>query len=266
MATSDTESSDGLKVLHAGLFRMGTHSMAKAYRILGFKTFHALDESLRGNWVELEKAAEATWPSVPNARPRPPFTRDDWDKLWGNEYEVVCDTSAPFTLELFKAYPNAKVVIVQRDYDSWWPSFQSEILNNLFIPFSEFQMFLAWHTIGFRAGHAMRKLVCGLFNAKTKGEIEAHGRETYDRFFQELRDAVPPERRLEYKMGSGWEPLCEFLGKDVPDVPFPFANEQNVHAASVKGKRRTINSAISKTVAVGIVSVAVAGASWWFLV
>ncbi|KAI3339986.1 hypothetical protein F4824DRAFT_453777 [Ustulina deusta] len=266
MATSDTESSDGLKVLHAGLFRMGTHSMAKAYRILGFKTFHALDESLRGNWVELEKAAEATWPSVPNARPRPPFMRDDWDKLWGNEYEVVCDTSAPFTLELFKAYPNAKVVIVQRDYDSWWPSFQSEILNNLFIPFSEFQMFLAWHTIGFRAGHAVRKLVCGLFNAKTKGEIEAHGRETYDRFFQELRDAVPPERRLEYKMGSGWEPLCEFLGKDVPDVPFPFANEQNVHAASVEGKRRTINSAISKTVAVGIVSVAVAGASWWFLV
>ncbi|KAI0537883.1 hypothetical protein GGR58DRAFT_501797 [Xylaria digitata] len=119
MATSDTESSDDWKVLHAGIFLMGTHSMAKVYSILGFKPFHALDEPWRGNWVELEKAAEATW-------------------LPGNEYEVVYDTPAPFTLELFGVYPNVKVVIVQRDYDSWWLSFESEILNNLFVPFFEF--------------------------------------------------------------------------------------------------------------------------------
>ncbi|KAI0868743.1 hypothetical protein GGS24DRAFT_481373 [Hypoxylon argillaceum] len=266
MATSDSESSDGLKILHAGLFRMGTWSMAKAYRILGLKTFHALDEPLHGNWVELEKAAEATWPSVPNARPRPRFTREDWDELWGNEYEAVCDTSAPFTLELFKAYPNAKVVIVQRDYDTWWPSFQSEVLDNLFTPFFGSQIFLAWHILGFRAGHAMRKLVFGFFNARTKAEVEAHGRETYDRFFQDIRDAVPPERRLDYKMGSGWEPLCEFLGKDVPDVPFPFSNERNAHAEGVGEKKRMINLLVSKTIAFCVMSVAAVGASWWLLV
>ncbi|KAJ2987293.1 hypothetical protein NUW58_g4587 [Xylaria curta] len=228
MATSNTKSRDGLKVLHASLFRMGTLSMAKAYRILGFKPFHALDDPERVNWVQLEKAAEATWPSVSDARPIPPFARKDWDELWGNEYDVVCETSGPFTLELLRAYPDAKVVIVQRDYGSWWPSFQSDVLDPLFRPFIGFQMFLAWHLAGFRAGHAMRKILFGFFNAKTKEEIEAHGRETYEKFFQDIKDNVPPERRLEYKMGSGWEPLCEFLGKAVPDVPFP-SNEPEPH-------------------------------------
>ena len=180
MTPDDRSGSHGLKVLHASLFRMGTWSMAKAYRILGYRTFHALDEPWRVNWVQLGEAVEGTWPSVPKARPRPPFTRDDWDELWGNEYDVVCDTSAPFTLELFRAYPDAKVVLVQRDYDSWWPSFRSEILDNLFTPFFELQIFLTWHLVGFRAGHAMRKVVFGFFNARSKTEIEAHGGQADD--------------------------------------------------------------------------------------
>jgi hypothetical protein len=37
---------------------------------------------------------------------------------------------------------------------------------------------------------------------------------------------VPSERLLVYKLGSGWEPLCRFLGKDVPrGVEFPRVNE-----------------------------------------
>lgn len=33
--------------------------------------------------------------------------------------------------------------------------------------------------------------------------------------------SVPPSRLLVYKHGDGWEPLCEFLEKPVPGVPFP---------------------------------------------
>ena len=39
---------------------------------------------------------------------------------------------------------------------------------------------------------------------------------------------MPKEKLLEYKLGSGWELLCEFLGKQVPDVPFPVVNETEV--------------------------------------
>ncbi|KAI0192804.1 hypothetical protein F4808DRAFT_362525 [Astrocystis sublimbata] len=258
MATSSEKSSDGL-------FRMGTHSMSKAYRILGFETFHALDDPWNADWVRLEKAAEGTWPTVPHARSRPPFSRNEWDELWGNQYDAVCDTSAPFTLDLFRAYPDAKVVIVQRDFESWWPSFQSEILDNLFSPLFSVLFFLAWHLVRYRAGHAMTKTMLGFFGAKNREEIEAHARDTYEMFYRELRGNVPPAQRLEYKMGSGWEPLCSFLGKEVPDVPFPFSNERDAHAADVSGRKQKLwLSILKRSSLVGILSIAAIGAAWWF--
>lgn len=39
---------------------------------------------------------------------------------------------------------------------------------------------------------------------------------------------VPAERLLDYKLGDGWEPLCEFLGKDAPSEEFPRLNEEKV--------------------------------------
>lgn len=39
-----------------------------------------------------------------------------------------------------------------------------------------------------------------------------------------IRGLVPKERLLEWYIDDGWEPLCEFLGKPVPDVEFPHAN------------------------------------------
>lgn len=39
-----------------------------------------------------------------------------------------------------------------------------------------------------------------------------------------IRGLVPKERLLEWCVEDGWEPLCEFLGKPVPDEPFPHVN------------------------------------------
>lgn len=40
-----------------------------------------------------------------------------------------------------------------------------------------------------------------------------------------IRSLVPPERFLEWKVQDGWEPLCKFLGKPVPNEPFPYVNK-----------------------------------------
>jgi len=40
-----------------------------------------------------------------------------------------------------------------------------------------------------------------------------------------IRETVPKERLLEYHASHGWEPLCAFLGKDVPDEAMPKVNE-----------------------------------------
>lgn len=39
-----------------------------------------------------------------------------------------------------------------------------------------------------------------------------------------IRGLVPKERLLEWSVEDGWAPLCTFLGKSVPDEPFPHAN------------------------------------------
>ncbi|KFH41717.1 hypothetical protein ACRE_075630 [Hapsidospora chrysogenum ATCC 11550] len=61
---------DGLAVIHVALFRMGTRSIAEAYRILGYKTHHGTEHTLGNPWAQVEHAADATWPDVPDAGQR----------------------------------------------------------------------------------------------------------------------------------------------------------------------------------------------------
>jgi hypothetical protein len=35
---------------------------------------------------------------------------------------------------------------------------------------------------------------------------------------------IPAQRLLTFDLREGWRPLCEFLGADVPDTPFPKTN------------------------------------------
>ncbi len=36
---------------------------------------------------------------------------------------------------------------------------------------------------------------------------------------------MPADRLLEFEVSQGWKPLCDFLGRPVPDEPFPRLNE-----------------------------------------
>ncbi|KAI1781524.1 hypothetical protein F4818DRAFT_399231 [Hypoxylon cercidicola] len=261
MATSEPSSGDGLLVIHVALFRMATRSLAHAYRILGYKVHHALDVDnllYENPWPFIEEAAEGTWPDVPNARRRPRFTREDWDRVWGTEYDIATDLAGPFADQLIAAYPNAKVVIVQRDFDSWWPSYLSECIDGAFSPIQQVVIFLLWHVLGARAGYAIRKVHFGLFGAKTRAEIESNAREGYERYYKRIREMVPPERRLEYKIGDGWEPLCKFLGKDVPDVPFPHLNDRKAHESGNRARRHEVLLSSAKAAVPWLLGLAVA--------
>lgn len=76
---------------------------------------------------------------------------------------------------------------------------------------------------------------------------------------------MPRERLLEYELGSGWPPICKFLGKDVPDrEEFPWAGESKL--LEEKGRvlsERGLMRALSNLVVVGsaglVVAVAVYG-------
>ena len=66
-----------------------------------------------------------------------------------------------------------------------------------------------------------------------KGDCFNHEalRETFDAHNAHVRAVVPRDRLLEFRPGDGWDPLCRFLNKEVPqDTPFPHANEGNLVA------------------------------------
>jgi hypothetical protein len=47
----------------------------------------------------------------------------------------------------------------------------------------------------------------------------------YIKWVEEVKAKVPPEKLLVFDVHEGWKPLCEFLGKEVPEVPFPHLND-----------------------------------------
>ncbi|KAF5024398.1 hypothetical protein F66182_3484 [Fusarium sp. NRRL 66182] len=216
-------------VINAALFKTGTASMAEAYSILGLRPHHGLDlMDLPEHWAQLERAAEAKWPNVPDARPQQAFSRADWDVLFG-EYDAITDMGAVFAEELAVAYPEAKVVVVERDINRWYESFDRQILVPVWGPLSTFLSIFVLPLIGFRGLAATRKIMYGQWEAQDVAEIRANAKDCYRSYYRRIRELVPPERRLEYKLGNGWEPLCEFLGKDIPPVDFPRVNEGQAH-------------------------------------
>ncbi|KAJ6786534.1 hypothetical protein PWT90_08192 [Aphanocladium album] len=256
---------DGLQVIHVALYRMATRSLAEAYRILGYKTHHGIEDVMGNPWVGIEKAVEGTWPNIPTARPQARFTREDWDTLWGNEYDVITDLACPFTDQLIEAYPNAKIVVVQRDFDSWWNSYQTALLDNIFAARLWLIIWLIRNVLRSRAVDAMIKVNYGLFHARNIDEIKANARTTYDEYYRNIREKIPAERRLEYKMGDGWEPLCAFLGKDVPDVPFPRLNDSANRKQGQKASEYAVFLTSAKTMAVLAVGVGAIGTALWHL-
>jgi len=48
----------------------------------------------------------------------------------------------------------------------------------------------------------------------------------YEEHNLSVRRLVPRDKLLEYRVSEGWEPLCAFLRKKIPDAPFPRMNDQ----------------------------------------
>jgi hypothetical protein len=49
-----------------------------------------------------------------------------------------------------------------------------------------------------------------------------------------VMSTVPKEKMLVFDPKQGWEPLCNFLGVPVPDVPFPQSNTREEFINRIK--------------------------------
>ena len=223
-----------MQVLSLGMPKTGTASMAAAYRILGYQdVHHGIDAifTYTTDWEVFQRAADASFPSLPTYTGKP-LTREEWDAAFG-PCEAVTDVAALFAPQLIEAYPEAKVVLVEREMEAWHRS-MADALRMFFGPVPAFFIEFVEPLVGSRAGPASKRLLRGFFQASTGKEAEANARRRYLEHYETVRRMVPTEKLLEFRLADGWAPLCEFLGKEVPDVEFPCVNE----AAAFKAMER----------------------------
>ena len=101
----------------------------------------------------------------------------------------------------------------------------------------------------------------------TVGEIRRKAKERYRRHHGEVWAAAPEGRLLEYKVEDGWGPLCEFLGKTVPEVPFPHASRRKEHVARVLARQNMFLKIVAlgmlKKLLPGVVLAVAAGLGYW---
>lgn len=125
-----------------------------------------------------------------------------------------------------------------RDVDRWYASFEATVLACIFGPGVDWFVKGVGTVVGHRAGFAMRKALTGFFGgADTLEDFRAVGKKVYLAHYEHVKAMVPEERLLVYRVGKdGWEPLCRFLDKPVPERrDFPFINEGQAYDRLLRG-------------------------------
>ena len=124
--------------------------------------------------------------------------------------------------ELIAAYPDAKVIVCERDVDAWWRAMQ-QATDRAKPALADALLWLDDELM--RPWAPMARYQGDVFGGDARDEAKAT--RAYRAYHAEVRGLVPEgPRRLEYRLGDGWEPLCRFLGKAVPEgVPFPQRRE-----------------------------------------
>ena len=186
-----------LSVIGAGFGRTGTESMKLALEALGYSPCHHMTEVLAN------PAQIALWRRAADGH------LPDWEEAYAGYKSAVDWPTAFYWRQLSEYYPEAKILLTVRASGSWYDSFSKTILP-LIVAGNDPE------TIGVKM---LNKLVFG-----GRPDDRAHAISVYERNIAEVKLTIPLRRLLVYELGSGWQPLCAFLGKDIPSIPYPQSN------------------------------------------
>ena len=200
--------------------------MKKALLILGQKRVHHAYELY--NHPEQCDLWLAAWDAKTKGLGRT-LDRRYWEKMLAG-YTAVTDMPAVcFAEELIDAFPEAKVILVQRDEQKWARSFKTGVIDTFF------DNSIITGSISILDRKLMRPIHClwsrllasddGFLKGTTRSQVSYNAINIYRDHNALVKAKTAPENLLLFDLNDGWEPLCSFLGADVPDVPFPNVNE-----------------------------------------
>ena len=193
--------------------KTGTTSLASGLRILGFNVFDDPEHVTihRKQWFDLYFNGVV-----------PDFT------AMYDDVDAVTDLPPAFWFEeILKSFPDAKVILTVRDSEDVWAeslvnylSLVSSVLPNWYRVFPLANVMMNFYT-------AMRCAAYGSEDLSMSPLYKKKYREHNDR----VQAVVPADQLLVFNVKQGWQPLCEFLGCEVPSQEFP---RSNVAGSSLK--------------------------------
>jgi predicted naringenin-chalcone synthase len=200
-----------LRVVGAGYTRTGTLSLKAALETLGVEPcLHPLSAPADDSVMALARGDT-------DAR--------DWGPALQDWHAALGWIGARHYRELIEAWPQALVLLSVRDPDDWYNSYASCLRATRELALAGGDQLAAAEAA---ASDALMMLDGRVWKGVLDGSL-AQREEALERFKRhnnEVREAVPADRLLVYDVEEGWEPLCEFLGVPVPDVPFPHLNDR----------------------------------------
>lgn len=172
------------KVFCIGFQKTGTSSMGKALKQLGYRV---------------------TGPNGVNDPAIPKKVYREAERLT-REFDAFQDNPWPIIWRwCYEHYPDARFILTVRDPERWYTS--------------------ALNGFGAKSSY-MREWVYGATRGSPVGNKDIwllhynrHNAEVLE-FFKDKPNFIV----MDITKGDGWEKLCAFLGKPVPDAPFPHAN------------------------------------------
>jgi hypothetical protein len=186
---------DRQKVFGIGLNKTGTSSLHRALELLGYRSLHFGRQEANDHIL---RAIDDRKPMLSYLDPEPDAISD---VIYVTYYFYLADAQ----------YPGAKFILTLRDIDDWLDSRRRHVERNQ--------------------------------RMKEAGEYEGWFLNVdFDLWTHEYRrhEAVVrtyfadrPQDLLAFRPAEdGWEPLCDFLGRSVPDEPFPWENRDRAYAPS----------------------------------
>ena len=195
-----------MKVICAGVGKTGTKSIAKALRHLGFNVF---------DWEEQILDFIDHWFDVFQNGAEPHVKR-----VYQNADAVVDIPGNLFWEEILEAFPDCKVILSERDEDSWVKSMVNQLETVDAVQSRTMSMLSPTMRKMYLIGDSSVVALVGSRN-KTSTYIF---RKRYLIHNHHVKSIVPPDKLLVYNVQQGWKPLCDFLGCEVPTAAFPHEN------------------------------------------
>ncbi|CAG5079281.1 Oidioi.mRNA.OKI2018_I69.PAR.g9215.t1.cds [Oikopleura dioica] len=235
-----------MEIICAGFPKTSSKSCSTCLRTLGFKV---------ADYIETAEFLSEIWVEYINGRCSIHKVIEEY-----NKHGFQANQDIPGNLyweELFHASPNAKVILTVRDSTEVWNrsmvNFMLQEAKRLGNPgFWLFHRFssLGWtsprmlnmleiiekvkNTMFFRAPDVKwfpadwRKFTWQSQN-EMMGKYWESMKDKYEAQIRRVKEVVPEDRLLVWNIKEGWEPLCKFLDRPVPNSPIPHDNRTGDH-------------------------------------